>query len=216
VIPDRFRWFKDMPCSAVRCEQAPVVVSWESVGTHARGVGDVGLEITEDGLFSEPRLCADRIVLTLDRPIDPLTAIPANVACTGLDVGGDPVACSPFTVATATGDTQVVITFNPPLTDFARYRVTVNGLTGVTGLAAVPDPDARCFTMLLGDVSGDRRVRANDVGGARGFVGTDPIDPLDVFQVRSDVSCDGRIRSNDVGGVRSMVGNDARSISCPP
>jgi hypothetical protein len=76
------------------------------------------------------------------------------------------------------------------------------------------------FYALLGDVTNNRNVQANDPGGARGLIpvgqtALDPINPAVVNQVRSDANLDARINAGDVGGIRSQVGNNATGIMDP-
>jgi hypothetical protein len=197
--------------------------TWESVGTHLRGVGDVALAITPKNLddtssFSEPRgsgLSRIRVSFA-GGTIDAASAVVGNVAVAGTDVGGNPVDLTGVVVGVSSvaSDTQLEITFTPALPDFATYTVALPGITTCGG--AISGVVSGCATALQGDLSGDVRVRANDVAGARGYVGIDPIDPVaDIFQARSDISMDGRIRANDVSAIISAVGHDARAIVCP-
>jgi hypothetical protein len=205
------------------CTPASATV-WESVGTHLRGVGDVALAITAPNLdgtssFSEPRgsgLSRIRVSFTPGTTIDAGSAVAGNVAVAGTDVGGNPVDLTGVVVGVSSvaSDTQLEITFTPALPDFATYTVALPGITTCGG--AISGVVSGCATALQGDLSGDVRVRANDVAGARGYVGIDPIDPVaDIFQARSDISLDGRIRANDVSAIISAVGHDARAIVCP-
>ncbi len=196
----------------------PQVVAWESVGTHGRGVGDVGLEISAAGTFSEPRFAGiSKLLVTFDAAIAPPTT--ANVTVVGCDgAGAVDVTGSTMTVSTAAGATEMIIEFSPKLPDLARYVVELTGLVrqgSTAGVCLVEGDLLMEMSAVLGDATGDRRVTAQDVGGARSFVGVDPIDATNLFHVRSDATMDGRITAQDVGGIRAQVGHDARTFVCP-
>jgi len=193
------------------------VLKWESVLTHSPNQPvPIALDIPDTGLFSEPRSGVKKIVVTFDGPINPATAIPANVTVCGNDVNNVPVDLSLVLVSTATttGDTKMEINFAPALPNYARYRIALK--TSILAANGAPiQADSRILTALQGDASGDRRVGATDVGGVRSLVGINPINPATLNEVRSDAFTDGRINATDVGGVRSKVGNDARAILDP-
>jgi len=215
-------------CVDFVCVQ-PTVVKWESVLTHSRpppgvDLGPVGLEIPDDGSFSEPRSAIRKIVVTFDLPIDPTTATPDSVNICGLKPGVTPGTFVPvdlsgivITVKTSDGDTKLVINFEPGLPDFARYLIVLKGIWGPGGpLKPGSGGLSRILTALRGDARMDLRVNSTDVGAARFLVGTtDPIDPTIPIEVRCDVSLDARINSTDVGGIRSLIPSDARNIPNP-
>src|SRR5512143_3463647 len=66
---------------------APQALSWSSVLTHLRGVGEVGLVISPDDLFSEPRDQGVRkIVVTFSEAVASFG--PANVLLAGNGIAG--------------------------------------------------------------------------------------------------------------------------------
>jgi hypothetical protein len=203
----------------------PAITRWDSVLTHSRtgtNLGPIALEITADNNFSEPRQGMRKIVVTFNSAINPATAIPANVTIVGRDVNQQllNLAGIAVSVAPTAGNTGLEINFNPPLPNFARYRVNLNNVTASCGGAPITTNNQRIFTALLGDVTNNRNVQANDPGGARGLIpvgltALDPINPAIINQVRSDANLDARINAADVGGIRSQVGNNASAITNP-
>jgi len=205
----------------------PTVLEWESVLTHSRpgvDIGPVGLEIPDDGTFSEPRNLIRKIVVTFDLPIDPASVTKENVNICGLKPGDEPDTFVPvylggiaITVKTSDGDTKLEINFEPGLPDFARYHISIKGIYGYFGPLKPGDGGlSRILTALRGDARMDLRVNSTDVGAARFLVGaTDPIDPTIPIEVRCDVSLDARVNSTDVGGIRSLIPSDARNIPNP-
>jgi len=205
----------------------PTVLEWESVLTHSRpgvDIGPVGLEIPDDGTFSEPRNLIRKIVVTFDLPIDPASVTKENVNICGLKPGDEPDTFVPvylggiaITVKTSDGDTKLEINFEPGLPDFARYHISIKGIYGYFGPLKPGDGGlSRILTALRGDARMDLRVNSTDVGAARFLVGaTDPIDPTIPIEVRCDVSLDARVNSTDVGGIRSLIPRDARNIPNP-
>ncbi len=195
------------------------VTKWESIGTHAQGVGDVALDIPNNNNFSEPRNGIKKLRVTFSGAVDPTTAIPGNVIRCGNNSAGSPIDLSGVTVTTAAinGNTQMDINFAPQLPDFGRYRVALNGVKCVGGAAAGAGAGglSRILTALQGEANGDRRVNATDVGGCRSLVPRTPINPAVLNEVRCDANNDGRINATDVGGIRSKIPNNATAIPDP-
>lgn len=207
---------------------AAVGETWESVVSHVPNFpgGDVGLVIPEDTTpldpndspFSEPRSGVSKLVVTFTgNTIDAATATPGNIALAGRDSGDNLMDLSGITIGTAVtaGDSKLEITFTPALTDFAKYRVTLNGVQAATCGTPVAVGTQRIFTALRGDANGDRRVTATDLGLVRSLVGTNPIDAAILNHVRSDFNDDGRITATDLGGIRALIGRDARLLTDP-
>lgn len=198
----------------------PTITQWRSCGTHGTGVGEACLTIPDDGTFGEPRLCADRLVVTFDSPIDPLTVLPQNVTLVGNDVNNLPVDLTgvAVSVTTQSANTELVITFSPILPDVARYSVSLANLIGANGLAAAGDMN-RVFTVIRGDVNQSLHVTNADLGFVRFFRDqpTNPVDPAQPFQVAADVNCSGGVSNADLGAVRFFrdAGSDARFITNP-
>ncbi len=208
--------------------------TWESVVSHLPNFegpdlsGNVALMIPEDltpgdntdSPFSEPRSAVSKLVVTFSAAINPATATPAAVSIAGRDVNGNLLNLGGVAIGTnvVAGNTKLEITFTPSLPDYAKYRVTLSGLTTNDACgAAVVTGTQRIFTALRGDAAngGDRRVNATDLGLIRSLVGVNPIDPANVNHVRSDWNDDGRINATDLGGARPLVGEDARTIVDP-
>ena len=194
----------------------PVITGWYSAAEHRRGIGEVLLEIPDDGSFCEPRSGGiGTLIVQFSEPIDPGTLTGERVQVAGLDAMGQAVNLSEINVTTATGDadTTAIISFSPPLPDFAKYVVRINGVTDGAGNRLDGDSD-RVMTALVGDVSGDLRVNAADFSRVRAHR-TRLIDPGDLAQVRADVNEDGRVNAADLSRVRARRGNDARGIADP-
>lgn len=218
------------------CEGSPTLdvhaVKWESIGLHGV-VGEIGLEVPADGLYSEPRLTGiNKLEVSFDGPLDPASVGPSDVTISGCDVNGTPIDLSSTVIGTsvASGDTKVIITFDPKLPGSesaahvpAQYTVVLAGVASACGTAAAADQ--RVLTAVLGDAfgdplgTGDLRVNASDNGLVRSLAaaGIDPIDPEVAYHVRSDAFTDGKINASDNGLVRSLAaeGLDGRGIICP-
>lgn len=198
----------------------PMVTQWQSCGDHGMVVGEACLTIPDDGSFAEPRLCADRLVISFNMAVDPATATPSNVAIFGNDVFNQPVDLSgvAVTVTTRAADTEMVITTTPPLPDVARYRVALANITGATGAPFVGDVD-RIFTEISGDANQSRHVTNGDLGFARFFRDqpTNPVDPTQSGEVIADVNCSGSVTNADLAAIRFFrdSGSDARAIADP-
>ncbi len=197
----------------------PAIAQWQSCSDHG-AVGEACMTISDDGSFVEPRLCADTLVVTLDAPVNPATAIPQNVTVIGNDVTNSPVnlASTVVSVTTRAADTQLVITFAPALPDVARYSVTLSNLLGATGMPYAGDMD-RIFSVVRGDTNQSLNVTNADLGFDRFFRDqpTNPVDPAQPFEVAADVNCSGAVTNADLGAVRFFrdIGSDARAILDP-
>ena len=194
----------------------PTIVAWASAGEHGRGVGEALLDIPDDGSFSEPRSGGiAKLIVDFSERMDPLSFTPGAVQIAGLDAGGQPVDLGGIVIGTELrdSDTAGVITFTPPLPDYARYAVGITGATDRAGNELVGDVD-RIVAALCGDVSGDLRVNATDFSRVRA-ARTRLIDPGVADQVRADVSMDGRINASDLSRIRARRSNDARGITDP-
>ncbi len=194
----------------------PTITAWRSVATHGRGVGEVALEIADDGTFSEPRAGgATKLEVDFSEPIAPASFAADSIRIAGLDANGNPVSMGAITISTSleAGDRVGVIEFDIALPDHCRYLIRIDGVTDVAGNLLSGDAD-RNFVALRGDVSGDRRVNVSDhslVRSAR----TKHIDSADVLQVRADVSEDGRVNVSDLSIIRPQHGLDATGIPAP-
>ncbi len=194
----------------------PEITAWYSAADHARGVGEVMLEIPDDGSFCEPRSAGlGRLIVQFSEAMDPGSFTPDCVEIAGLDSNNQPVDLSGVVVGTHLRDNDEVgvITFTDALPDCARYAVRLSGVTDTTGLELTGDTD-RVLTAVCGDVSGDLRVNATDFSRVRS-ARTRLIDPASVDQVRADVSCDGRVNATDLSRIRRRRPNDARGIADP-
>ena len=197
--------------------QPPTIQAWYSAAEHGRGAGEALLEINDDGNFSEPRSSGiSKLILAFDEPIDPtsFSLMHLNLELAGRDANGN-VQFSGISVSISmrNGDTEGVITFSPPLPDYARYLLSVSGITDVAGNPLAGDAD-RIMTALAGDVSCDLRVNATDLSRVRA-ARMKSIDPNVAAQVRADVNFDGRVNATDISRVRRRRGNDARGIEDP-
>jgi hypothetical protein len=194
----------------------PEITAWYSAADHARGIGEVMLDIPDDGSFCEPRGAGlGRLIVQFSEAMDPGSFTPDCVEIAGLDSNNQPVDLSGLVVGTHLRDNDEagVITFTDALPDCARYAVRLGGVTDTTGLELTGDTD-RVLTALCGDVSGDLRVNATDFSRVRG-ARTRLIDPASVDQVRADVSCDGRVNAIDLSRIRRRRPNDASGIADP-
>ncbi len=192
------------------------IVTWSSGAEHGRGAGEGLLEIPDDGSFCEPRssgVC--KLILAFDGAIDPTSLIAQNVEVAGRDANGylDVYGATTISTTTRNGETEGVIIFTPALRDYAKYAVSVSGVTDVGGNPLSGDAD-RIMTALEGDVSCDLRVNVTDLSRVRA-ARTKLIDPNVAGQVRADVSGDGRINATDSSRVRAKRSNDARGIAEP-
>ncbi|MGB2821306.1 MAG: Ig-like domain-containing protein, partial [Phycisphaerae bacterium] len=196
--------------------EAPSAGAWHTAAEHANGVGEVLLEIADDGLFSEPRTSGVyRLVIEFSEPIDPASFTPTSVLMAGNDVNSQPVDLSSIVVSTSMrdGDTMGVIDFAGALPDVVRYLVQIEGVTDIAGNPVAGDNN-RVFTALAGDANGDFRVNAIDLS----YIWprrTMQIDGVSVGQARSDVNCDGRINAIDLSSVWPRRGADMRDV-CDP
>jgi len=195
--------------------QPPTADAWFSAADHG-DVGEVLLEIPDDGLFSEARMSGvGRLVIEFSEPIDPASFPPASVLMAGNDVNGQPVDLSSVEASTSTrdGDTVGVIDFAPALPDVVRYLVRIDGVTDANGTPLSGDDD-RIFTALAGDASGDRRVNAIDLS----YIWprrTTQIDGATVSQTRSDVTGDGRVNAIDLSAAWPMRGANMQDVPDP-
>jgi hypothetical protein len=207
------------PLSVTIDTTGPQISSWQSAAVHARGVGEVGLTIADTGTFVEGRVGGvSTLLLTLGEAIDASSLASFTVGLWGNGSDNLPLNLSGIGITTEirSGGTNpfIAINFAGGLPDFARYLVRVAGLRDLAGNLLSGDTD-RIFTVLVGDVTGDRRANNTDVGAVQSLRGLDPISALDINAVRSDVTRDGRINNTDVGGVLSTRGKDGRFIPDP-
>ncbi|MGB2820750.1 MAG: FG-GAP-like repeat-containing protein, partial [Phycisphaerae bacterium] len=194
----------------------PVVVDWRSASEHGEGVGEVLLEVADDGGFCEPRLGGvSRLAVEFSEPIDPASFTPASVRLAGNDARSMPVDLSGIAVSTSTAKdgTVGVIDFAPALPNVARYLVQIEGVTDAAGNPLEGDNN-RVFTALAGDANGDLRVNAIDLS----YIWprrTSRIDGAAVDEARSDVNCDGRVNAIDLSAAWPRRGSDMRNVSDP-
>jgi len=190
--------------------------AWYSTAEHLHGVGEVLLEIPDDGAFSEPRMAGvTRLVIEFSEPIDPASFTPASVRMAGNDVDSNPVDLSDITVSTSTavGETVGIIGFTPALPDAVKYIVQIEGVTDVAGNPLVRGNN-RIFTALAGDAMEDLRVTAIDLSylwANRAFT----IDGVTESQTRSDVTCDGRVNAIDLSAAWARRGANMQNVPDP-
>jgi hypothetical protein len=195
---------------------SPTVNAWYSLAVHRRGVGEVPLEIPDDGMFSEPRTGgAAKLLVEFSEAIDPAAFVPASVRIAGNHVNGQAVDLSGITVSTSTaeGDTLGVIEFTPALPDVARYLVQIEGVMDEAGNPLAGDND-RVFTAIGGDALGHLRVNAIDLSyiwANRAF----PIDGVTESQTRSHVNCDGRVNAIDLSAAWARRGANMQNVPDP-
>ncbi len=198
----------------------PSITQWRSCGDHGAAVGEACLPIPDDGSFAEPRLSANRVVVSFTSSINPATAVAANVTVVGNDAANTPVDLASVSIGAAAGpgNQEIVITFAPALPDVARYRISLANITGASGLALAGDAD-RIFSVVRGDANQSRHVTNADLGFARFFrdLPANPIDAAQEPQVRADVNGSGAVTNADLGAARFFrdAGSDARAIVDP-
>lgn len=198
---------------------APGVASWHAAAEHGV-LGDVRLAIPPGGGFSESRSASGlrRVAVTFDEPIRPSSVTSGSIGLSGrrgpdgavLDLSG-----TVFTANFFEANRVMILSFNPPLPDFARYRLRLTGLKDFAG-NPLPAGTEIGFVALAGDVTGDQRVNNTDVGAVRSLRGTDPILLSDLYHIRSDLDLDGRITVMDEEIALAARGRDARFIPAPP
>ncbi len=194
----------------------PTITAWHSAATHGRGAGEMLLTIPDDGSFCEPRgNGVSKLVLQFSESIAPLSLQGELIEVTGRDANGTLLDLSGVTIGVSlqSGDTEGVITFSPALPDYARYLVSIAGVTDLTDNAMSGDAD-RILTALVGDASGDLRVNTADLSTVRG-ARTKLIDANTVAEIRSDLTGDGRVNVADLSRMRPHMGNDATGIVDP-
>ncbi|MGB2821826.1 MAG: tandem-95 repeat protein, partial [Phycisphaerae bacterium] len=199
--------------------EAPTVRSWHSAANHGPNAGEVLLEITDDGRFTEPRMSGvTKLRIEFSEPIDPGSFGPASVRIVGNDADGLPVLpvdLSGITVTTSTteGDTVGIIRFSQALPNVARYLVQIEGVADAAGNLLAGDNN-RVFSALAGDANGDLRVNACDLSLIK-RCGTIQIDGLAEDQARSDINCDGHVNATDLSAAWSLRGANMRKTSDP-
>ncbi len=195
---------------------APTADAWYSAAEHDQGIGQVLLEIPDDGTFCEPRMAGvAELRIEFSEAIDPASFTPASVLMAGNDDLGNPVDLSGVAVTTSTtaGDMVGIIDFTPALPDVARYLVRIEDVTDAAGNPLTGDND-RVFTALAGDATGGLRVNAIDLS----YIWprrTTLIDGVSEDQTRSDVNCDGRINAIDLSAAWPRRGADMRDVPDP-
>jgi hypothetical protein len=179
-------------------------------------VGEVLLEVPDDGTFSEPRAAGvTRLLVQFSEPIDPGSLTPESVLLAGNDASGEPVELSSVVVTTSTraGETIGVIDFEQPLPDVARYLVRIEGVTDTLGDPLTGDAD-RIFSALAGDANSDLRVNAIDLSYLWPRR-TTHIDGVSADQTRSDVTCDGRVNAIDLSATWPRRGGNVQNAPDP-
>jgi hypothetical protein len=212
-----FDGLAEAPAAAEIDADPPTIDAWYSAAQHGSGVGQVLLEIPDDGSFSDPRIHAvvTRLLIAFSEPIDPESFTRDSVRIAGRDAKGLPVDLSETAISTRTdeADTVGIIHFCPVLPDVARYLVGIEGVTDAAGNPLAGDSD-RVFTALEGDANGDLRVNAIDLSyiWARR---TNEIDGVSPEQARADVTGDGRVNAIDLSAAWARRGSDMRGVSDP-
>lgn len=197
---------------------APDVASWQTVAAHGM-LGEVRLGVPSGGGFSDSRTSAGlrRLAVTFDEPIRPTSVTSTSIELSGRRGSDGSVINLAGTVFTANffeANRLMVLSFEPPLPDFARYRLRLSGLRDFAG-NPLPSGTEVGFVALAGDVTGDLRVNNTDVGAIRSIRGADPIQLSDLFHIRSDLDLDGRITTADEAIALAARGRDARFIPTP-
>ena len=192
----------------------PIATGWYAVADHG-AAGEASLEIGDDGSFCEPRSSGiAKLQVEFSSPFDEATLLADSVVIAGLDAANQPVDLTGIIVDTlAVGGSMAEITFTPPLPDYCRYRVRVEGLQDTLGRYIVAGVE-RILIALVGDVSGDLRVNATDFSRVRA-ARTKLVDAGSADQVRADVSCDGRVNAADLSRIRARRPRDASGIPDP-
>lgn len=189
--------------------------AWYSAAGHGQ-VGEVLLEVPDDGTFGEPRAGGvTRLVIDFSKPIAPSSFTEASIVIVGNGADGLPVDLSGLGTATSTArsDTVGVIDFASALPDSARYLVRLEGVTDAAGDPLSGDSD-RIFTALSGDANGDLRVDAIDLSYVWAHR-TAGIDDVSVDQVRADVNGDGRVNAMDLSSIWAGRGRNMQDVSDP-
>ena len=196
--------------------ESPTILTWHSAKTHARGVGEVLLDIPDTDAFCDPRSGGiSRLIVEFSEVMDVTSIAAATVAVAGNDANGLPIDLAGVTAtAQASGDgSQCEITFSPALPDYARYAVHIADVTDLAGNALAGDSD-RIFSALEGDIFQDLRVNVSDLSLVR-LQRTSLISSDDEAQVRADISRDGRVNVTDLSRVRANYGRSLRDIGDP-
>ncbi len=193
--------------------QGPTLDTWHSVARHGL-LGEIALEIPDDGTFCEPRRSGiSRLLVAFSEVIDPASFTPASIEISGLDVNNTPFApTSEITISTRDAGATRQIDFASALPNVAQYVVDIVGVVDIAGNAVESDAD-RAMLALVGNVSGDRRTNASDLSIAwdRRKALISPADPADVS---ADISGDGRISSSDLS-IMWASRADASEIGVP-
>ena len=193
---------------------APTAV-WRSYTSHGGALGaELPLDADAYGMLSEPRGAGlHKLAALFSEPIRSETFNAVNVRVRGLaGLDGSEVSIDPNSIqlVLSTDRLHGEIVFDPPLPDFAKYCIELNGVTDMA--SNVLQNRQLVVTMLQGDVTGDCRINNTDVGAVSSLAGTDPIDPLNPRHLRSDINLDGKIDIADVNIVLTARGRDLRAL----
>ena len=199
-------------------EDKPLSVkSWESVANHG-SAGDIAASIPSTGVFVESRLGGlNQLRVNFSAPIDPAYFSPSQIGLIGVTMPNNlSVDLSGVQWTTQlVGEGKVgVISFGPGLPDMARYRVVLKGVLGLNGLELKGDM-GRVFTVLAGDLNGDRSLNSLDttaLRAARGSVVKVGADPL---VLRADINGDGSVNNRDLAGLLTLLGREAIGLGLP-
>ncbi len=165
--------------------------------------------------WSDPRSGGiDLLTLSFSEPIDPATAIPANIAVTAYAADGSEVDLDlddrEFDLRL--GNQYADLRFTPPLPENLRYCIRVVNVKDLAGNTLAGDSARVDLTALPGDLTNDLRVTVNDGGALATLLGTSPIDPLNPYHVRADINRDGSVTMSDMAILLTQVGTDLRFV----
>jgi hypothetical protein len=185
---------------------APEITKWESLATHAGGVGEVALTVNDNYCeCRNSRLKALR--LTFSEPISGVTlgmvtvmnsaSVDLTSAVTGLALEGD--------------GSVLRVTLSPALADVDDYLITVTA--AVTDLAgnALSGDCTRKLRVVVGDANGDGKVNVGDMTKLQALANWGQ--PVTTTTARCDVNLDGKI---NVGDLTKVMGPGCWGHQAPP
>ena len=189
-------------------DEPPITTGWYSAAVH--DAAGLLLEITDDGLFSEPRSDGiNTLVVHFSEEVD-LSA--ASVVFSGSNQAGA-VDLSGITAGVLTRDGHTgEIAFSDPLPDDVRYAVRLDGVMDMAGNPLF-DSNDRVMTALMGDANGDLKTDVFDLLYAWDYRARAA--DAGVEQMRSDVNCNGTVSAFDLLLAWDYRGHDATGYADP-
>jgi hypothetical protein len=196
----------------------PRVDTWAVVASHGGIATPVANYVSPQVPWSEPRgggIAA--LTLSFSEPVDPSTAIAANVLVTGVRPDGSDVSLAGITksVLLRLGNQYADITFTPPLPEGARYCIRLVQVKDAAGNPLEAAGSRIDVSSVLGDVTNDLRVTADDISALNALVGESAINASNPFQVRSDLDRDGAITTTDLAILIGSIGLDVGGTEKP-